>query len=762
MKKWIGLCVCLMVLSLAFGALAAPGDNMLFFREPNTADSENMTSMAGTDKGLYVLKSELGNYSNYQIAFYDYETQAITTLLDNLPEPYYSTQEEFEMYGGGGKVEDIINRLFVSDNKLYGINYLTGEVFELVINDNVATRNILGKIDPALLLVTMSDYSYFMEIWGLVIDEGALYLSTYNYENNASPASLLRCDLEKGTNESVAKLSVMEMKDYKDGLLLAILYDPYNSYDEATNTSKPRELHTLDLKTGKTSLLYSSQDAFAGVQYDSENDTIYFTQGSQVLRLLKDGKTETVAYLPSSDTYSTQGAAFSKGLYSYASYSGITVRNTDPQYLPSTVLTIYGGWAGDSEMSFVKQNPDIAFNFPNQYIDTVEQLAQTISSDSKLDIIQTSTYMDFDALIKKDYCTDLSAYPELMALVENMHPYLKDFVMRDGKLYAIPIYSYAYGPAYNTYTLNELDMTADDLPTTYAELCDFITEWNDDLSYDYPDYFPMYYGNVRSNLFYAMLDSYCLYYAAIGEDLTFSTPLFKSILAAFESMHTDNLDREGMSEEEMWNRTPIIDTGYQVVEFSSLDPTDPKLNYSMNWPIKLADDIPAYYSTSAQLAFISPNSKNTDAAVKYLVHLLNNMSVTEKPFVFANMQGDIESPYYQQMITSWDKEVERIKKALEDATEDEKAMYEEQLKYYEEDMANRDRYRYAVTQKAMDYFRDNIASQCVLYTGNPLYNNETGGELMPIIERYMAKEISGDQMISEIDRKLYMIQRESR
>jgi|GEM_PF-6331631 len=763
MKKRISICLFLLIILVSISAFAAPGDDMLFFREPNATEYENTQTMAGTTDGLYILKNPLGNYDMLEVVFYDYKTRETAAVLSDLPQSYYSTEEEFTEYGMGGSAADVINKLFTSDNTLYALNFITGEISAITVENGAAARNVIGKFDMESLRVKNADYTYLKEIRGMALEDSKLYLSVYDYENTSNPAALMRYDLQKGTGEQISKLSIMEMVPYKDGKTLALVFDPYNSWDEATQKERPHELHTLDLASGESKLLASIDGNMGGIQYDAENDTIYYVMGNRVIRLTNDSKSETVAYMPTSDSYNTMGSAFANGLYSFCTWSGIAIRNTDPQYLPSTILSIYGGWSGDKEIAFIKDHPDIAFDFPQEYISSVEQLAQAISSDSKMDIIQSfSGAMNFDALIKKGYCADLSGYPELVALVERMYPYLKDFVMRDGKLYAVPLYAYSNGTSYNSEALKGVEMTTADLPTTYRELCDFVTEWNEETGYDFPDYMPIYYGDVRESLFHDIFNSYCLYYEATGQALTFDTPLFKSLMADFENMRTDNLSKEDMSEEEMWSRMPVLESGYQLLEFSSIDPTDPEMNYTVHWPIQLDNDTPVHYRMDVNLAFISPGSKNADIAVEYLIHCLKNLAIYEQPFIFEDMQGNIEYPHYARMLEDWAKEAERLKEEMKTADAADKRMYEEQLAYYDELFENKDRHRYQVTQAALDYFRENLADKCFISRdGNPLWG-ENSEEIFPIVQRFLAKETSSERMIADLDKKIQMILRESK
>lgn len=290
MKKWFCLSALVIALCLTLTAFAAPGDNMLFFQEDESRSSQSISAMAGTAKGLYTMVSTPDDYNTFQLLYYDYETGETSVIFDKLPQPYWSSESEYAEYGNGLDYKDVINKLFVADDTLYALHTSLGQVSKITVENGKAAREAIGKLDPSILMIEQADYSYSKEIWGLMMAEGKLYVSAYNYEDQEKPANLYRCDLEKGSYEVVTATPIMEMVPYKQGKALCIVYDPNRSWDEVAQKPLPRTIQILDLATGKTEPYYSSEAQFAGLQYDPASDSVFFAQGSQVMRLTADKK----------------------------------------------------------------------------------------------------------------------------------------------------------------------------------------------------------------------------------------------------------------------------------------------------------------------------------------------------------------------------------------------------------------------------------------------------------------------------------------
>lgn len=760
MKKILTLLTALaLTLSVFSGALAAPGDKLLFYRENQDDPYSSMQSMAGDDQYLYVVKSGDSDGNVYALVRYDIAADKLETLVDDLPQPYYSSLEDFEAYGNGGDASRVINRLFMSENGVCALNYLTGQVSRLIYENGVLTFEKLGEFDTSPLQVKAADYSYTKEIWGACLQGDVLYISTYSYETEPK-SELMSFDLKTGKSGALPSVFAHDLVSYKDGQLITIKYDPENSYDQQTYEPLPREIHTVDLKSGQTRKLFTVDKYAAGLAYDKQSDRIYYTAGSTVMGVSPDGKSEKVAYLPSSDSYSVQGASYANGLYAVGTYSGVAIRNIDPQYLPSTVLSIYGSYANEKDISFQKAHPDVALDFMQTYYSSLEDLAQAMSATDAIDIVSaysSDSSINLDVLIAKGYCLDLSEYPELNAYAQKLYPYLLDYVSRDGKLYAVPIYASHTSNAYYTEVLKAMELTQENLPKTYPELFAFIDRWNDEWVYDYPDYTPFYYGqSLRQELLYKMIGDYVLYCKAQGGDIDFSTPLFKSLMTSFDAMRTDNLDNAAKNGEEIWSRQTLFEPGgYEAVDFSSPEP-EKGSDYYKVWDLRLAEDIPMVFGTHVQVMFVNPKSPNRDMAAAYLSHCVANLSTYTLPTLDATMTKSVENPYFEEMIKNWKDDFERVKESYAKADESEKKDLEWQIENYEELLSNQERYRYNITEQALKYYKDYIVDRCVVSGDNFIYS-ESNKAIRDLLDLYLAKSRTVDQFINELERKMRMI-----
>ena len=127
--------------------------------------------------------------------------------------------------------------------------------------------------------------------------------------------------------------------------------------------------------------------------------------------------------------------------------------------------------AGSTEL-----NVTLASNYPQ----TMERALTTamVSGTSSMDVFSLNTDANPVArLIDKGYAADLSGYPELMAVAGRMDARFTESVMRDGKLYGLPVSLYTSGMGVNADTMEKLGLTQDDLPTTWLEFLDFCGEF---------------------------------------------------------------------------------------------------------------------------------------------------------------------------------------------------------------------------------------------------------------------------------------------
>lgn len=99
--------------------------------------------------------------------------------------------------------------------------------------------------------------------------------------------------------------------------------------------------------------------------------------------------------------------------------------------MPTKTLTLVGGWRDKGARVFNAQNPDVALLFADRGYGSSTELGQAmITGDTSIDVVNYSYSNNFDVLMKKGFCADLSGSEKLMNFVKSMYPAMQNAVMR--------------------------------------------------------------------------------------------------------------------------------------------------------------------------------------------------------------------------------------------------------------------------------------------------------------------------------------------
>ena len=161
---------------------------------------------------------------------------------------------------------------------------------------------------------------------------------------------------------------------------------------------------------------------------------------------LATGESRVSAYLPVNawSGSDTTFAAISGGMIVYANGDGTYVRRLDAPEMAAGALTVANEGGTTKHMAVVAEHPELNVTLASNYPQTMEELTTAmVSGTGSIDVFSLNTDANPVArLIDKGYAADLSGYPELMAVAGRMDARFTESVMRDGKLYGLPVSLY--------------------------------------------------------------------------------------------------------------------------------------------------------------------------------------------------------------------------------------------------------------------------------------------------------------------------------
>ena len=159
---------------------------------------------------------------------------------------------------------------------------------------------------------------------------------------------------------------------------------------------------------------------------------------------------------------------------------------------------------------------------------------------------------------------------------------------------------------------------------------------------------------------------------------------------------------------------------------------------------------------------VNPYSKNIDLAIAYLEARAETMSEGMSATLLSDWTEPIRDPYFEENMKYLEKKKTETEAALAEAGDDEKQMYENQLKDLENWYQRCLEDEYLWTTEDLAEYRE-LTDQLVVvenwYFNS--YEGEAAEEMQQLISRYVDGQMSADQMLAALDQKLKMMQMES-
>ena len=773
MKKWIAAALCaLLMLALAATALAA-GNVTIAARGRDGFDDyissmfvwDGRLLMSSWDK-LYVYTpgekgvTEVAGFDQLQINF------------DNaiVPQPDGSsllTLGGVEIEVEEGDTVSLNSQIIVAGDRLYRTAFIYGDagvvdslLVELCIAED-GTPSFGGVIDlgDALTVDYGDGYTGERDLQQSCSMNGILYGLSYGDNGR----ELLALDLEDAGVEVIeldTDNEVNGLTPFSEGKLLLVT----TRYGESVEA----ELMLYDLAeeslTSLGALPCDGWSAPAGIAYDEARGMIYYELGGSVWRMAvsEDGLGEPQEFgdMPL-DVYTDSSAVVLGDLYILASYDGVVGRDVTAEKMPDEKLRIVN-------RAYINEIKTAYYDFTDAHPEYMVSISDSTSTDTLLqDMMNRSPDVDiytlsltdsaFNALMNRGFLAELSSSDTLSAEVGAMYDSIKNAVMKDGELYAVPMYLYANCLMINRKLLTEkLGYTEEQMPKTWTDVFGLIADLAATRKLEeYPEVSllgPGYTENdVKFSLFAMMMSSYYVWLDADEANLTRAGGMLEGLCAAFEAIdwsafglpteYDENGEWEYIEENILFSNNNVQPDYYR--SSSSFEPL----------LLAIADGEEPMLGAEISVAFVNPFSTHREAAIEYLEMAFALMDDTMRITLMPGENEPILSPWYEENMKYYDEEIASLETQLaaEDLDEENRDMLEQSLA----DMKQwRDEYaqdgQWQVSAEAIESYR--VYAQYLV----PMCSAIWEGEAYTQIDQYMGGAITAKQLCDVLEKTLQM------
>lgn len=585
-----------------------------------------------------------------------------------------------------------------------------------------------------------------------ILDDGSMYYIARNV-NDAS-VRLMRLNLNSGASELV-RMDILKAVPYAPGVLLV----------EEGTPGAPGTLALLDTSTGLAEKKLSLAAVYASMNYDPGTGTVYLAGKGEI-----DTSTGFAVPVPAARMPIRKalfGGALLPGGYLALPYEdGVRVYLTGPDATKALPLKIAGNSAASLPMeAFSVQHPEITFSLSGQYLDgTLELVTDMKSGDDAADIycISLMNY-SLDDLYKKGYYVGMEESATVQTIVGAMYPFLKDTLMRDGKVIAMPFSNHTYTYIYYPKAFEEAGLTEKDVPKTYGELLDFITRWGDEFAEQYPSI--SLFGQETDEGYYK---EYVLrtiledrLYACIrkGEPVTYDTDEIIALLNKLKD--TDFSVIQAL----MPDPTPNEDDFWKEQMFqigASVSTQSYTVMYTNYMPLLLLDQEPPVVLANMEVLIINPYSQNYDTAMKFVEYMAGSLPATLRADLMPGENQPVFMKGAEKELKWFEENIPKDKKALEEAKAEDKRFYQDRLDVLLAEYENAKRFAWESTAESIAAYRA-LDPYFMLKKPNPIYGLGSSRELANMIySRFLDGHITAGQLVKELDKRMRMMDLENK
>ncbi len=470
--------------------------------------------------------------------------------------------------------------------------------------------------------------------------------------------------------------------------------------------------------------------------YSPWDDMIYIADNDTAHRI---GGEDDEFLLPI--TWTCGIAPAENGIVVYNAMNGVI---TDGSTASDTCITVIGTIFNNSiAEDYMLTHPGKQVKY--RYMDSVSEIAAAIltqNTDASLFMFSSGDGPMIRNIIDRGYAAEISS-EYIKSESGRLYPGLRDYISRDGRLYGACLsINSPYSFVADYYVMNSARIKAEELPTTWMELLDYVDKWGENpASYDYRLFDDGYTGDEIKRILLGYM--YCDYtmYLRRGEVDSFDTPEFRALLKRLNEV---DFTASAVFEDYY---SPLIMLGAPVT-------CDSFMYGLMPLSLKINDDMDYILPMLCDIALINPSSANADDAQEFLEFYLSSLDDRTRGNMYVDAPDSVRPGDYSGIVESLKADLEMYADSRETADEEVEYLYDEMIDELSEQIAYYEDSYFVYTKESIEIYRD-FAQHIGAYEAITLSNSDS--EIMSnAFDAYISGVISDDAFISELDRRYAM------
>lgn len=496
-----------------------------------------------------------------------------------------------------------------------------------------------------------------------------------------------------------------------------------------------------------------------GAAWDSLNDLLYY-QKDGVLKCaanMAPENEETVTTITHpTDSMSLYAGITAKKDYAFLTREGPIVIDLDDSLNRVTTFTVVMRETQDAVVKTLQEmqkwHPDLATAIDAKEYTDQELSGQIVSyrDDADVYILETDNIFPM-MLFFRNYLPAITA-PEVKDAVSKMYPAIRSNIETNGRLIAVPVSVEGDTIGFNRDVLEALAGKGTELPTSFTELAEKLTELNGKCG-DHEEYsiFPLHMSQdaIRVYLMFYILS---VYGKAMEDEPTigFNTPELNGALNALMDIDLDEMgiDDDTRTRENVYNVKPLISGGASTVcgQYNRECEPLPLTVFPGQTPIMPID---------MKVAIINPHSPNKELAQEFMAELLKHLDDTTLYTVRSDMNTPIPDTQIQERLEDIAEQQAQMEGNLKDANgiENEEADF---VKDGMDTMINNLKERmWKLSPESIERFRAN-ADKMYITT----YNYSVTGDAAKLLRSLLDRRITVEEFTKELDKRTKMVIKE--